>query len=77
MDLCLYRSVRNFIDMIDKDQLDTEAIGLLDALRNDLLHSRLASTNIRQFTVSWKSPDGLDVFGHSDYVREFCETFYS
>ena len=77
MDIDQYRSVRNFIDMFGKGELDNEAIGLLSALRNELLPTRLPETNVRRFEVDWSNPDGLDLFAHADYIRQFCDTFYS
>jgi NACHT domain- and WD repeat-containing protein len=76
MDVNQFRSMRNFIDMFAKNEFDNEAIGLLDSLRNELIPSRLPESNIRRFAVEWKNPDGLDVFGHAEYIRKFCKTFY-
>lgn len=62
--------------MLGRGEIDVEAVQLLDSLRFDLLPSVLPDTNIRKFSVDWASPDGLDVFTHADYVKQFCETFY-
>ena len=62
--------------MTSADDVDTEAERLLSELRDDLLPSLLPTSNVRQFTVQWKAPDGLDVVSHDDYLNSFCNTFY-
>jgi len=66
---------RNFIDMIGRD-VDEEAESLLSILRDELLPTRLADSNIVHFTVEWSREVGLDVDTHRDYLRQFCEIFY-
>ena len=71
------RAARNFVDMTSENGVDTEAERLLSELRDDLLPKQLSTTNIRHFSVQWKSPDGLNIISHDDYLNNFCNTFYS
>ena len=71
------RAVRNFVDMTSENDVDVEAERLMSALRDDLLPTLLSTTNVQRFTVHWKSPSGLDVFSHDDYLNNFCSTFFS
>jgi len=71
------RAVRNFVDMTSENDVDVEAGRLLSELRDYLLPTLLSTDNVQHFTVQWKSPSGLDVFSHDDYLNSFCNTFFS
>lgn len=74
MDLTAANSIRNFVDMTGQE-VDSEAEHLLSVLRDDVLPSRLAETNVARFTVDWSGDQGLDVQTHAEYLRQFCEVF--
>lgn len=77
MNLCDVRAARNFVHMTPDSSVDTEAEHWLSTLRDEFVPRQLSSSNVRHFTVQWKSPDGLDIISHDDYLNNFCNTFYS
>jgi len=77
IDISDVRTARNFVDMTSENDVDAEAGRLLSELRDELLPTRLSASNVRHFTVPWKSPDGLDVISHEDYLSDFSGVFFS
>lgn len=70
------RSACNFIDMVSRD-IDLEAASLLRVLRDEILPGCLPESSIARFTVEWSGADGLDQDSHREYLRQFCNLFFT
>uniref|UniRef100_A0A0K0EPQ8 NACHT domain-containing protein n=1 Tax=Strongyloides stercoralis TaxID=6248 RepID=A0A0K0EPQ8_STRER len=85
--LCYIRTIKNinitlsntaskFIDIIH-NEINIEAQTLLASLRDEQVTVKLSNNNIRRSTVEWIGKEGLDTTFHSEYLKEFCDDFYS
>lgn len=72
------KSVQLFVDMFmaSRLEIDNEANTLMHELRENLLPSRFADTNISRFSVDWVGLDGLDRNSHAEYLSQFTDLFY-
>ena len=76
INLTALRFCRNFIDMAGRD-VDQKAVELLSILRDEILPTKLPEYNIARFKVEWSGKEGIDQESHKEYLRDFCEHFYS
>ena len=76
INLTALRFCRNFIDMSGRD-VDQEAVKLLSILRDDILPTKLPEYNFARFKVEWSGKEGIDLDSHKEYLRDFCEHFYT
>lgn len=68
---------RKFIDSInDGSEVDVEAQGLLQVLRDEKIPTALSDErNSEFFSVSWKDPEHSNPNDDAEYLRSFCSVF--
>ena len=82
MNLSASKSAQLFVDVAPASsaggrlEVDPEAGRLLYKLREVLLPSRLASSNIRHFDIETIDDEGIDLIRHGSYLNDFSECFY-
>uniref|UniRef100_A0A1I8II55 WD_REPEATS_REGION domain-containing protein n=1 Tax=Macrostomum lignano TaxID=282301 RepID=A0A1I8II55_9PLAT len=70
-------AARGFIDMAaGGDGVDEEAQLLMQRLRDRSIPACLPAAAIAEFRQPWIDPAGICEATHSEYIGEFCESFY-
>lgn len=67
---------RKYINLDKSNQIDHSSQLLLDELKNHKIPSKLPSSNIFNFDVKLDKELGISLETHSEYIKQFSETFY-
>ncbi|ELU16966.1 hypothetical protein CAPTEDRAFT_23665, partial [Capitella teleta] len=64
-----------FIDLVDNANLDIEAQGYLERLRDNRLVQALETSNVFKANVKWSEDGGINRDSHKDYLRHLMAHF--